>query len=38
MVIDIQLIKYLNLRCVYFRYIFHHLKLEIALVIPASNE
>ena len=40
-VVDAQLVKYLNLEDVYFRkniYIFRHLKLEIALAIPASND
>ena len=40
-VVDAQLIKYFNLGDVYFfmnRNIFRHLKLEIALAIPALNE
>ena len=40
-VVDAQLIKYFNLGDVYFfmnRNIFRHLKLEIALAIPASND
>ena len=40
-VVDAQLINYFNLGDVYFlinRNIFRHLKLEIALAIPASNE
>ena len=40
-VVDAQLINYFNLRDVYFSYIeniFCHLKLEIALAIPALNE
>ena len=40
-VVDAQLIKYFNLGDAYFfmnRNIFRHLKLEIALAIPALNE
>ena len=40
-VVDAQLIKYFNLGDVYIfmnRNIFRHLKLEIALAIPASND
>ena len=39
--VDAQLIQYFNIEDVYFSLninIFHHLKLEIALAIPASNE
>ena len=40
-VVDAQIIKYINLGDVYFfinKNIFRHLKLEIAIAIPASNE